>query len=92
MRIFKIKPFDEWMEEVGITDSCLIKAVLELDNGLYGQTWVAIFIKKECLLITKGKAVAQGLSSHLRLMINLFFFTGMPRTKKAILRIKKKRH
>ena len=56
MRIFKIKPFDEWMEEVGITDSCLVKAVLELDNGLYEANLGGNIYKKRVPLNNQGKS------------------------------------
>ncbi len=55
MRIFKIKPFDEWMAEVGITDSCLVTAASELSNNLYEANLGGNIYKKRVPLNNQGK-------------------------------------
>jgi len=55
MRIFKNKHFARWATEVGLTDKILIRAVQEIDDGLFDANLGGSVYKKRVSVTGQGK-------------------------------------
>jgi hypothetical protein len=55
MRVFKNKMFFKWAKSEGLTDSTLIKAAKEIDQGLIDASLGSNLVKKRVARIGQGK-------------------------------------
>lgn len=56
MRIFKNKVFHRWAKEIGLSDTVLREAVIEISNGLYEANLGGNVFKKRIALHGRGKS------------------------------------
>lgn len=83
MRVFKSKDFKKWSKKEGINDADLLKAVMEMNNGLYDANLGGNVYKKR--ISCKGKGKRGGVRTILafRAREKAFFIYGFSKSRQA---------
>ncbi len=83
MRIFKNKSFHRWALESGLKDSCLIRAVNEINTGLFEADLGGSVYKKRISLGHKGKCGGARILVAYKASDKAIFIYGFSKNKKA---------
>jgi len=83
MRIFKNKAFHRWIKEVGLSDSQLKNAVIEICNGLYEANLGGNIFKKRIALAARGKSSGVRTVVGFKLGKIVFFVYGFAKNDRS---------
>ena len=81
MRIFKNKDFHKWALKQKISDPCLIKAVTEIETGLFEANLGSGIYKKRLPLGNKGKRGGARSIVAFKVSTKAFFIYGFGKSK-----------
>ena len=76
MRAFKTRVFDRWVGKVGITDTVLLKAVVDIERGLINADLGGHLFKQRVALPGRGKSGSTRTLLATRFAGTLFFLFG----------------
>ena len=76
MRIFKNKAFHRWAVELKMSDSALVKAVQEIEQGLYEANLGGTIYKKRVAINNRGKSGGVRTLIAFKLRDKAFFIYG----------------
>jgi hypothetical protein len=83
IRIFKTKKFHEWSTEIGLSDSDLIEAIHEIEQGLFEANLGANLYKKRVAAQGKGKRGGARTILAFRRKDKAFFVYGYAKSNKS---------
>lgn len=88
MRIFKIKTFQSWAEELGLSDKALIKTVDEMNAGLYDANLGGNVYKKRIAIGDRGKRDGARVIVAFKTGQRTIFVYGFAKNKRANVSLK----
>lgn len=83
MRIFKIKAFHKWAKKMGISDSALSKAIIEIETGMVEVNLGGNIYKKRVPLPGKGKSGSTRIILAYKKNNRAFFIYGFEKNAQA---------
>ena len=83
MRIFKIREFNKWAAQEGVTDNVLRQVVVEMERGLSGVSLGGQVFKKRVGLNRRGKSSGVRTLLAYRAGSKAFFIYGFAKNVKA---------
>jgi len=82
-RIFQTKIFSKWLDKSGLTDQDLLKAVKEMEKGLYEADLGGNVYKKRMAIGNRGKSQGARTIVATRLGIYWFFMFAFNKNERA---------
>lgn len=82
MRIYKTRQFNKWAGQEGLTDTALIAAVAEIENGLLDADLGGHVVKKRVALPGRGKSGGARTLLAYRLGDRAFFVYGFAKNER----------
>jgi len=86
MRVFKNKPFDRWAKNGGLTDSRLLEAVDEIEQGLVDADLGGNVVKKRVAFGSRGKSGGLRTLLAFRKGDKAFFIYGFAKNVRATIK------